>query len=119
MLLRQLSYAIKNQLKTPKNPYISCLSLVLYGIRIGSEGPDISLLFMLVSPDIGTHTDARSLVRTVTDECHCLTFFLDIKAERLVGLEVDVVQHHLLLRAVQDGEVLDNSGSNNEECEHR
>ena len=30
MLLRQLSYAIKNQLKAP----ISCLSLVLYGIRI-------------------------------------------------------------------------------------
>ena len=50
MLLRQLSYAIKNQLKAPKAPYlglwdempptrgISCLSLVLYGIRIGSEG---------------------------------------------------------------------------------
>ena len=89
-------YAIKNQLKAPKFS-----------------------LFILVSPDIGTHTDARSLVRTVTDECHCLTFFLDIKAERLVGLEVDVVQHHLLLRAVQDGEVLDNSGSDNEECEHR
>ena len=45
MLLRQLSYAIKNQLKAPKAPYlglwdemlptrgISCLSLVLYGIR--------------------------------------------------------------------------------------
>ena len=49
MLLRQLSYAIKNQLKAPKTPYwglwdempptrgISCLSLVLYGMRIGSE----------------------------------------------------------------------------------
>ena len=45
MLLHQLSYAIKNQLKAPKAPYlglwdemppsrgISCLSLVLYGIR--------------------------------------------------------------------------------------
>ena len=34
MLLRQLSYAI-NQLKAPKAPTrgISCLSLVLYGIR--------------------------------------------------------------------------------------
>ena len=45
VLLRQLSYAIKNQLKAPKAPIgglwdeipplggISCLSLVLYGIR--------------------------------------------------------------------------------------
>ena len=45
VLLHQLSYAIKNQLKAPKAPYsglwdempptrgISCLSLVLYGIR--------------------------------------------------------------------------------------
>ena len=40
VLLRQLSYAIQNQLKAPKAPTrgISCLSLVLYGIRIGSEG---------------------------------------------------------------------------------
>ena len=40
MLLRQLSYAIKNQLKAPKAPTrgISCLSLVLYGIRKCSEG---------------------------------------------------------------------------------
>ena len=48
MLLRQLSYAIKNQLKAPKAPRglwdempptrgIFCLSLVLYGIRIGSK----------------------------------------------------------------------------------
>ena len=41
MLLRQLSYAIKNQLQAPKATYlgalmggISCLSLVLYGIRV-------------------------------------------------------------------------------------
>ena len=38
MLLRQLSYAMKNQLKAPKAPYyflISCLSLffIFYGIR--------------------------------------------------------------------------------------
>ena len=51
MLLRQLSYALKNQLKAPKAPYkglwdempptrgISCLSLVLYGIRIGGWLP--------------------------------------------------------------------------------
>ena len=40
MWLRQLSCAIKTQLKAPKAPTrgISCLSLVLYGIRIGSEG---------------------------------------------------------------------------------
>ena len=55
MLLRQLSYAIKNQLKAPKAPYlglwdemlptrgISCLSLVLYGIRIGSGDDDMLL----------------------------------------------------------------------------
>ena len=53
MLLRQLSYAIKNHLKAPKASYqglwdempptrgISCLSLVLYGIRMGSEGLDL------------------------------------------------------------------------------
>ena len=47
MFLRQVSNAIKNQLKAAKAPYyglwnempptrgISCLSLVLYGIRIG------------------------------------------------------------------------------------
>ena len=35
VMLRQLSYAINNQLKAPKAPYLglSCLSLVLYGIR--------------------------------------------------------------------------------------
>ena len=44
MLLRQLSYAIKNQLKAPKAPSrgISCLSLVLYGTRTGSEGLDFN-----------------------------------------------------------------------------
>ena len=48
MVLRQLSYAIKSQLKAPKAPYlglwdemhparaISCLSLVLYGMRVVS-----------------------------------------------------------------------------------
>ena len=48
MLLRHLSYAIKNHLKAPKVPYkglwdempptrgISCLSLILYGIRFDS-----------------------------------------------------------------------------------
>ena len=51
VLLHQLSYAIKSQLKAPKAPYkglwdempptrgISCLSLVLYGIRIGGFHP--------------------------------------------------------------------------------
>ena len=36
-MLRQNSYAIKNQLKAPKAPTrgIPCISLVLYGIRIG------------------------------------------------------------------------------------
>ena len=36
-MLRQLSDAIKNQLKTSKAPTrdISCLSMLLYGIRIG------------------------------------------------------------------------------------
>ena len=35
MLLRQLSYAMKTQLKTTKTPMgISCLSLCLYGIRV-------------------------------------------------------------------------------------
>ena len=39
VMLRQLSYAIKNQLKAPKAPYkgLSCLSLVLYGIRISGS----------------------------------------------------------------------------------
>ena len=39
MMLRQLSYAIKTQLKAPKPPkhrIISCLSLCLYGIRLAS-----------------------------------------------------------------------------------
>ena len=44
VLLRQLSYAIKNQLVASKAPYLGlwnakyphCSSLVLYGIRIGS-----------------------------------------------------------------------------------
>ena len=43
MLLRQLSYAIKNQLKAPTRG-ISCLSLVLYGRRIGSEGLDLFVI---------------------------------------------------------------------------
>ena len=36
LLLRQLSYAIKTQLKEPKTPTwsISYLSLLLYGIRV-------------------------------------------------------------------------------------
>ena len=44
MILGQLSYAIKNQTysglwdEMPPTRGISCLSLVLYGIRIGSEG---------------------------------------------------------------------------------
>ena len=36
-LLRQLSYAIRTQLKEPKAPF--CLSLCLYGIRAPILGP--------------------------------------------------------------------------------
>ena len=47
VVLRQLSYAIKTQLKAPKAPYyrcISCLSLCLYGIRVASmHGKDLLL----------------------------------------------------------------------------
>ena len=57
MLLRQLSYAIKNQLKAPKAPYkglwdempptrgISCLSLVLYGIIQAPHSSDLTPQF--------------------------------------------------------------------------
>ena len=49
MLLRQLSYTIKNQLKAPKAPTrdISCLSLVLYGIRIGSKLTVLTFVVLL------------------------------------------------------------------------
>ena len=58
-MLRQLSYAIKNQLKAPKAPYkglwdempptrgISCLSLVLYGIRIGGRRFSTNIFYHL------------------------------------------------------------------------
>ena len=80
----------------------------------------------LIWPGVTADTDTGSLVWAVTDNGHCLssssTILQDIETELLEGLVVGGVQHHLLLRAVQQNEVADNSRSvrddnNIAECE--
>ena len=73
MLLRQLSYAIKNQLKAPKAPTrsISCLSLVLYGIRIGGRRFSTNIFYHL-SPAGGENQPADSPALTPPSYDHHL-----------------------------------------------
>ena len=66
MMLRQLCYAIKNQLKTPKATRgISCLSLVLYGLRIGGFNLHKRLVSSILVITVIIKVHHRSIFRII------------------------------------------------------